>query len=83
MDDHPRTAADRRQLLKGLGLLGAAALAPRAVFGQAGSAELLKPARLQAGDRIGLVNPATAAFETGPIDILRESLEALGLEVVL
>ena len=34
---------------------------------------------LAKGDRIGLVNPATAAFETGPIDILRESLEALGL----
>jgi muramoyltetrapeptide carboxypeptidase len=43
----------------------------------------VKPPRLRPGDTIGLVNPATAAAETMPIEILRESLESLGLRVVL
>ena len=49
------------------------------------SAELaiIKPPRLVPGDTIGLVNPASAAFETLPIDVLTEALEALGLEVRL
>ncbi len=44
---------------------------------------LIKPRRLQRGDRVGLVNPATAAFERAPIEIMQEALESLGLEVVL
>lgn len=41
----------------------------------------LKPARLKAGDRVGLVAPANATFNTVDLDVARESLEALGLEV--
>lgn len=44
---------------------------------------LLKAPRVRPGDRVGLVNPATAAFEQGPIEIMQEALESLGLEVVL
>lgn len=41
----------------------------------------LKPARLKAGDPVGLVAPANATFNTVELDIARESLEALGLKV--
>ena len=50
---------------------------------QAEKRNIIKPPRLKPGNTIGLVNPATAAFETMPIEILKESLEAMGLEVVL
>lgn len=41
----------------------------------------LKPARLQPGDTVGLVTPATATFQQVELDIARESLEGLGLKV--
>jgi muramoyltetrapeptide carboxypeptidase len=41
----------------------------------------LKPRRLAPGDRVGLVAPASMAFETSTIDQAREQLEALGFEV--
>jgi len=41
----------------------------------------LKPARLQPGDTIGLVAPASATFQQVELDIARESLEGLGLKV--
>lgn len=39
--------------------------------------------RLRPGDRVGLVNPATAAFDPENIDIKVDALRALGLEPVL
>lgn len=41
----------------------------------------LKARRLQPGDTVGLVAPATAIFEDVAVDIARESLEGLGLKV--
>jgi len=41
----------------------------------------LKPARLQVGDTVGLVTPATAMYQQDEVDIARESLEGLGLTV--
>jgi muramoyltetrapeptide carboxypeptidase len=49
----------------------------------AGGLPLIKPPRLQAGDTVGVVAPATATFERVELDIVRESLEALGLTVRL
>lgn len=87
----------RRELLAGSGLLGlgAAVVAPRLGAVEPGpaslstttqsseaSVSLIKPPRLSPGDKVGLISPATAAFETMPIEILTESLESLGLEVV-
>ncbi len=43
----------------------------------------LKPARLKAGDTVGLVAPANATFNSVELDIARESLEALGLKVLV
>lgn len=45
--------------------------------------KLIKPPRVRPGDRVGLVSPATAAFETEPTKIWIDALESLGLEVVL
>jgi muramoyltetrapeptide carboxypeptidase len=42
---------------------------------------IIRPPRLQAGDKVGIVAPASATFQTVDIDIARESLEALGLKV--
>jgi muramoyltetrapeptide carboxypeptidase len=43
--------------------------------------QTVKPKRLSAGDRVALVSPAGATFNTVDLDIARESLEALGLVV--
>ena len=88
---HPRRSFLRGAAgLVGLGATGsslAAGSSPatgsaRAVpAGQA--SDLVRPPRLRPGDRVGLVNPATAAFDTISIDIARESLMSLGLRPVL
>jgi muramoyltetrapeptide carboxypeptidase len=41
----------------------------------------IKPARLRAGHTIGLVNPAGATFHSVDVEIVTESMEALGLRV--
>jgi len=41
----------------------------------------IRPERLRPGATVGLVTPATAAFQQAELDIARESLEALGLRV--
>jgi muramoyltetrapeptide carboxypeptidase len=40
---------------------------------------VIKPPRLRPGDRIGMINPARAAFRVDPVEIQAESLAALGL----
>ena len=65
---------DRRQFLAATAAAGFSA----AAFSQP---RLIRPPRLRRGDRVGLVSPATAAFERGPEEIRRAALEALGLEV--
>jgi muramoyltetrapeptide carboxypeptidase len=42
---------------------------------------LLKPRHLAAGDTVGLVLPASQAFEASTVDLAREQLEALGFRV--
>jgi muramoyltetrapeptide carboxypeptidase len=85
---------DRRELVTALGAALGAGLGATAIAGAAPvraqrepaapsiPLPLVKPPRLRPGDKVGLVNPATAAFETMPIEILVDSLEALGLRVV-
>lgn len=41
---------------------------------------IVKPPRLKSGDTVGLINPAAAAFERAPIDVVVDSLAALGLK---
>jgi len=68
---------NRREFISAV---GAASLAPVKVDA---ALPLIKPPRVQPGDRVGLVSPATAAFETEPTTIWIDALESLGLEVIL
>lgn len=75
----------RRRLLAMGAALGVAApsggLPLSLAAGRPGGAAgpLLRPPRLQPGDLIGLINPATARPEIIPTEIMAESIEALGL----
>jgi muramoyltetrapeptide carboxypeptidase len=42
-----------------------------------------KPPRLKPGDTIGLIDPAGASFERGPMDIVVDTMAALGLKARL
>jgi muramoyltetrapeptide carboxypeptidase len=44
---------------------------------------VIRPRRLEPGDKVALINPAGATFNTVDLDIARESLTALGLRVKL
>jgi len=68
---------NRRQFISAVGAIG---LAP--AVNSAGPA-LVKPPRVRPGDKVGLVSPATAAWETEPTRIWVDALESLGFEVVL
>ncbi len=68
---------NRREFISAVGAVG---LAPTSV---SANDTLIKPPRLRPGDRVGLVSPATAAFETEPTKIWIDALESLGFEVVL
>jgi len=68
---------NRREFISAVGALSLAATPNRA------DAALIKPPRVRPGDRVGLVSPATAAFETEQTRIWVEALESLDLEVVL
>ncbi|MEO8033312.1 MAG: LD-carboxypeptidase [Acidobacteriota bacterium] len=45
--------------------------------------KLVKPKRLVEGDTVGLVLPATAAFEADEITFAKEQMEAIGFKVVI
>jgi muramoyltetrapeptide carboxypeptidase len=68
---------NRREFISAVSALGLASGPGRA------QRRLIKPPRLRPGDRVGLVSPATAAFETEQTKIWVDALETLGFEVVL
>jgi muramoyltetrapeptide carboxypeptidase len=77
---------DRRHFLKSAGAASAAAAA--AAWGAATPAHptaphALKARRLSPGATVALVGPASATFLRLDLEIARESLEALGLRVIL
>jgi muramoyltetrapeptide carboxypeptidase len=71
---------NRRSFLASAGVAGFGLRSIRA-SGQATSTPVIKPRRLKAGDRVAIVNPAGATFLRSDVEIVVESLEALGLEV--
>ena len=76
-------AMNRRELLTTAAVTPlVAALAPQPAVRTA-AARTLYPRRLAPGDRVALVGPASATFERMELEIARESLEALGLKVVI
>ncbi len=66
-------------LAASVALPAASVLGGRATY--QGRSGVLKPPRLRPGDTVGVVSPATAVFQEVELDIVRESLEALGLVV--
>ncbi len=73
----------RRQALAGAAALALAGALPRpasAAPASSGPARIVRPKRLQPGDTVGLVNPAGVVWEPDQIEILVESLAALGLK---
>jgi muramoyltetrapeptide carboxypeptidase len=71
---------DRRQFIGSVGGLSLAAVAARQSL-SAQRPPLIKPRRLAPGDTVALVAPASATFRAVELEIARESLTALGLQV--
>ncbi len=69
---------NRREFISAVGALGLASSAARGA-----NLPLVKAPRIRPGDRVGLVRPATAAYDTEPTKIWIDALEYLGLEVIL
>lgn len=67
---------DRREFLSAIGALSL-------VANSRAAESVTKPEKLRRGDKVGLVRPATAAFETEPVHIMVEALESLGFDVQL
>ncbi|SDL45780.1 muramoyltetrapeptide carboxypeptidase [Salinimicrobium catena] len=75
---------ERRKFIQNLGI-GSLAL-PLNFFGTTAdpediSARTIVPKKLQPGDTIGIISPASAIFETEPYEIAKETFEAMGLIV--
>ncbi len=83
------TQPDRRTFLAaaaGLPFLGAPtqeSAPPKNVVDRKNGPALVRAPRLKPGDRVGLVNPATAASDTVSIDIAQDALRSQGLVPVL
>ena len=71
---------NRRQFIRWSGTVATLASLPNTTFA-AGSR--LKPPRLRPGDAVALVAPATVAYDRLRVDLAVETLQAMGLEVVV
>ncbi len=73
----------RRTFLGSAGAAGAisALASPLVAAPQSRQASLVKPRRLQPGQTVGLVDPASATWYPVDIEIVSESMQALGLKV--
>jgi muramoyltetrapeptide carboxypeptidase len=72
----------RRQFVGGLtSILTASTFIPGAILGQNHNNQIIKPPRLQPGDIVGLIAPASAAFEPATIREGVETLQSLGFKV--
>jgi len=73
----------RRELLGAAALIGAAGVERSFAreHAAASAQSVVKPRRLRPGDTVGVVTPATATFQQVELDIVTESLTALGLKV--
>ncbi len=72
---------DRRTFATVTGLALAAGVVTNAAGAAVTTRTLIKPKRLQAGDTLGMVLPASMSFESDNVDRGREQLEALGFKV--
>src|SRR4051794_1973989 len=71
----------RRQALAGAAALALAGALPRSLAAlrtEGARPRTIRPVRLQPGDTVGLVDPASATWEPMSVEIAAESLAALG-----
>ncbi|HEY0140479.1 MAG TPA: LD-carboxypeptidase [Thermoanaerobaculia bacterium] len=74
---------DRRNFARLVSLAAVATAAAPARTATTSRRAVIKPKRLSEGDTVGLVLPASAAFEHEDISLAREQLEAIGLRVII
>lgn len=74
---------DRRTFGRTLSLAAVTAAAAPQIAATTPSRKIIKPRRLQPGDTVGMVMPASAAPADDSIAFAREQLEAVGFKVVL
>jgi muramoyltetrapeptide carboxypeptidase len=89
--DYSFTVMERREFLRRATALSAVAAAGAVTDTESASASVpspmvqprtrIRPRPLRPGDTVGIVAPATATFQQVELDIVRESLEGLGLKV--
>jgi muramoyltetrapeptide carboxypeptidase len=72
----------RRDFTK-LSVTAAAAITTTRTVNAATPQPVIKPNKLKPGDTVGLVLPATAAFEADEIQFAKEQMEAIGFKVVI
>src|SRR5215203_2761928 len=73
--------ATRRQALAGAAALALVGALPHSISATGSEKpRTVRPARLRPGDTVGLVNPAGAVWEPVNIEIVAESLAALGFK---
>jgi muramoyltetrapeptide carboxypeptidase len=74
---------DRRKFFSFMGLSGLTAFlsSPKSLI--LPSLKIIKPKRLRPGDTVALINPAGATAHPVDIEIVKESMEALGLKIKL
>ena len=73
----------RRSFLRrtGAGALACGGLAPlRALAVEAPAARAVKPRRLRSGDRVGLVAPASANFQSLDVEVAQDVVRAFSFE---
>jgi muramoyltetrapeptide carboxypeptidase len=73
--------SSRKDFLKVLGLSAFAPLFNNSVSGLSQPQDIVKPKRLKKGDTIGIVSPAAPVYGAEKIEIMKESMEALGFKV--
>ncbi|MDZ7341514.1 MAG: LD-carboxypeptidase [candidate division KSB1 bacterium] len=82
MTFNSRSLCPRRGFLKGLaGMTIASALPSQNIFGASAPPPPIKPQRLQPGDMVGLITPASPAFEPATIREGVETVQSLGFRV--
>ena len=73
--------SSRKDFLKVLGLSAFTPFFNNAVAGLARPQDTVKPKRLKNGDTVGIVSPAAPVYGKEKIEIMQESMEALGFNV--
>lgn len=73
----------RKDFLKILGLSAFSPALLNSFSGLSRPQDVIKPNRLRKGDTVGIVSPAAPVYGAEKVEIMKESMEALGFEVII